>query len=297
MNITGDKRLTGNLSSHSYPRRRKLGFTLIELLVVIAIIALLLAILMPALARARKEAKAVVCRMRLKQWTVIFTAYTSDYNGYFFPGFEGLNMPGGAGAPQQPGAQWICALRKYYKEAATIRTCPMAEKPIQEMAVGNWWDATGETYRAWGKLWVWPNVVFEGDYGSYGISQWIANPEQGAPVHNRGFAPGDFWRSMAVKGATDVPMYLDCRWCDLAPRDTDPAPIQPDLPTLQIGSGEMERSCINRHNGGVNAAFMDSSVRKVGLKGLWKIKWHRSYKTNALPPVWPPWMKNFGSYY
>ena len=63
--------------------RNRAGFTLIELLVVIAIIALLLAILMPAMARVRKQSRAVVCMANLKQWGLIFTMYIDDNNGQF----------------------------------------------------------------------------------------------------------------------------------------------------------------------------------------------------------------------
>ena len=56
----------------------KPGFTLIELLVVIAIIALLLAILMPALSRVREAAKRAVCSSQVKQIGVAMVAYTSD---------------------------------------------------------------------------------------------------------------------------------------------------------------------------------------------------------------------------
>ena len=50
--------------------KRKRAFTLIELLVVIAIIALLLAILMPGLRRAKELAREVVCKSHLQQWAV-----------------------------------------------------------------------------------------------------------------------------------------------------------------------------------------------------------------------------------
>ena len=67
-----------------YGRKRYLrAFTLIELLVVIAIIALLMAILMPALARVKKQAKAVACQSLLKQWGVIWSMYCDDNNGRF----------------------------------------------------------------------------------------------------------------------------------------------------------------------------------------------------------------------
>jgi prepilin-type N-terminal cleavage/methylation domain-containing protein len=61
--------------------KTKRGFTLVELLVVISIIALLLAILMPALAKAREQAKRTVCKSNFHQWGLSFGAYTSDFHG------------------------------------------------------------------------------------------------------------------------------------------------------------------------------------------------------------------------
>ena len=62
--------------------------------------------------------------------------------------------------------------------------------------------------------------------------------------------------------------------------------------------------CIDRHNGGVNYLFMDYSVRKVGLKELWTLKWHQSFNTagpwtragGVEPEDWPLWMRNFKDY-
>jgi len=67
----------------------KRAFTLIELLVVIAIIALLLAILMPALQRVKKQANGVACRSNLKQIGVAFNMYIED-NERKFPRNGGI---------------------------------------------------------------------------------------------------------------------------------------------------------------------------------------------------------------
>lgn len=61
--------------------RQQRAFTLIELLVVIAIIALLMAILMPSLARAKELARRVVCKSNLHQFTLIANTYAQDYEG------------------------------------------------------------------------------------------------------------------------------------------------------------------------------------------------------------------------
>ena len=66
----------------SYARRRR-GFTLVELLVVIGIIALLIAILMPSLARSREQAKRIQCMSNLRQICLATLQYTTDNKGWF----------------------------------------------------------------------------------------------------------------------------------------------------------------------------------------------------------------------
>ena len=66
----------------------------------------------------------------------------------------------------------------------------------------------------------------------------------------------------------------------------------------------MRRVCLNRHNAAVNSAFLDWSVRKVDLKELWTLKWHKNYDTHGpwtiaggvTPDDWPEWMKGMRDY-
>jgi prepilin-type N-terminal cleavage/methylation domain-containing protein/prepilin-type processing-associated H-X9-DG protein len=74
------------LSKAGRSSNKRTGFTLIELLVVVSVIAVLLAILLPSLGKARALAKRVGCGSNLKQLALAWTAYLDDHDGRFYQG-------------------------------------------------------------------------------------------------------------------------------------------------------------------------------------------------------------------
>lgn len=127
--------------------RHSRAFTLIEVLVVISVIALLVALLIPSLARSREQARAVMCQSNLKEWGRAMMMYTDDYRGAL--PFE--NRPKTETDPDRPfgpvedadgdrvwdATGWICwfdVLNKYLgaspKAEANInvKTCPTVSR-------------------------------------------------------------------------------------------------------------------------------------------------------------------------
>lgn len=97
----------GFRTSGAKGRRRRLSlldsaigkdaFTLIEVLVVVAIIALLLAMLLPGLSRARRQAATVVCLSNLHQMLTTTQAYTAVYSGFYPPSHDTVTAPAANG--------------------------------------------------------------------------------------------------------------------------------------------------------------------------------------------------------
>jgi prepilin-type N-terminal cleavage/methylation domain-containing protein len=89
---------------------KRRGFTLIELLVVIAIIAVLTAVLLPALSSARETAKRTICQSNLRQCAIAMRNYSEDFNAWY-PAKPKFNAPGAkiqelAGVQNAASPQW-----------------------------------------------------------------------------------------------------------------------------------------------------------------------------------------------
>jgi prepilin-type N-terminal cleavage/methylation domain-containing protein/prepilin-type processing-associated H-X9-DG protein len=277
--------------------KKRNAFTLIELLVVISIIALLLAILMPSLQKARNQARTVVCQSNLKQWGTIFALYTEDNHGYFISSRQIYDLS---------------VFEKYInKGIKKILYCPKAvrlsEYPFPyNLAIGmeeynNVYNvkilkiANGNLYLGSSDI-AWKVPTISKTYsGSYGLSYTFGS----ADFINRDqkYSTGEIGRyTYSMKKPSNIPVMLDSA--------SHLSIFLSELKRPPATEEEETSCCINRHDDGVNCLFLDSSVRKVGLKELWTLKWHTSFNTNGpwttaggvKPEDWPEWMRGFKDY-
>jgi prepilin-type processing-associated H-X9-DG protein len=267
--------------------KTKTSFSKKDFFVVLGCVVFLLGNLAVTGSNGRARAKEMVCRANLQKWGAIFGMYTADNDGYFQAGWTIVC---------KPGDRWFDLLRPYFGDNNDILFCPTATR-TQRDGYGNRTGATG-TFSAWGRFMSPGGILYctlQGSAGSYGNNMWACNP-----TAVTGHDEAGFWRTTAVKGGGDIPLLADSMATGGWPNAWDEPPLY-DGDYASMGHiSPMKAFCIDRHNAAINMLFLDFSVRKVGLKELWELTWHRlwreQYEQAGGPPrVWNDpdhWMYN-----
>ena len=136
-------------------------------------------------------------------------------------------------------------------------------------------------------------LLLHGIAGSYGLN---------CHMLGRGSSNTRWGTINNVTQANTVPLFIDALRFDLWPYENN-TPAANEFAAWG-SNNDMPRCCINRHDGTVCCLFVDSTARRVGLKELWTLKWHKSYDTAGLWTIaggvqsndWPEWLRPYKDY-
>jgi prepilin-type N-terminal cleavage/methylation domain-containing protein/prepilin-type processing-associated H-X9-DG protein len=257
----------------------KRAFTLIELLVVIAIIAILAAMLLPALAKAKDKAKQTSCSSNMKNWELALTMYAGD-NSDAIP-FFGLNASAATTTTFWPSylAPYLSQITSgtYYDSVITnkVRTCP-GGGPI-----GKWGGA-------WAQWSSWIGVNFGGYTTDPLTGPFVYSSQDGVkfgpPIKtSRILKPVNCLCFIEV---TSLFLYNPLHWNFNAASpyiDTSVGPVDYNAGTVNNGYFNACEAKVHG-NSGNNVGLLDGHVEFVPFRALWKCN------NSGVPghPYWNP---------
>lgn len=260
------------------------AFTLVELLVVTAMIAILAAMLLSALSRARQKSYSVVCLGNQRQISLGYAATRED-------GTQRLDQPeiwdwfvDEVGRPERG---WICPAAPWRGRGS-------------DGTVDSAWGPFVRWYFGRGQL-----VIITNRAGSYAFNFYLLAASHLPWDWGQGPAISDFTAEQQVQHPAVTPLIADGRSPRVLPLASDPPPTNlvygesspspSNFPPFIGWGGHMDTMAVPRHGnrpnpvptywppnqplpGAVNVAFFDGHGEMVQLDRLWWLYWHPDYK-------------------